>query len=360
MSGGDSSTVSGDAQTRVEDIDVEPALSRDDQPTLHQKDSSTKEPTKDARAQTRQRQRRRSSFIEEVAIEARYQLKTASAGLSQMTTHKGFRSPEFARRSAHGKRLPIFHTWVSAEKAMLCYQLLFLITFLLACVMYAISYASCWAFVTAITAAITLHGISRLRRGEKRDVLPTGIVRSLSLLWWLAAFFTFISSCAAATLGAGIIVDYVCDIVFSLLAMVALSALVSISWHEAFGNTTLAEASSPMREASKIEKRRSKKRLETSTNSSPSSPPDLRSLESPEHNSGITKTTFKESFAPVQLAFEEGGTGAEYVEDLCVARCGVKCREDCTCGVFSCTCFCSALQNPLLLPDVNKPEQDTL
>ena len=109
-------------------------------------------------------------MIEAAKVETRYQLSTASMAVDEME-HKGYISKDLSHRHGAGRRIQIFGQIFSTKY-----------------VMYGIAYASsCWAWAAVVTTGITLHGVSRIRRGVKRDVLPSSIVRFLSLCFggWL-------------------------------------------------------------------------------------------------------------------------------------------------------------------------------
>ena len=77
------------------------------------------------------------------------------------------------------------------------------------------AYSSGWAWAACVTVGAMVQGLLRMRRGLRRDALPTGVTRTISGLWLIAAFMAFFAACARCSRTAGLVGDFVCDVVFS-------------------------------------------------------------------------------------------------------------------------------------------------
>ena len=99
-------------------------------------------------------------------------------------------------------------------------------------VCYAFALSTGWLAVSVVTCGIIISGLTRMRMGKKRDVLPSWIVRSLSFFWFLAALSQVVLSSWELSRSAGWIADFSNDLIF---ASVCALLLLYLQWLECLG-----------------------------------------------------------------------------------------------------------------------------
>lgn len=109
---------------------------------------------------------------------------------------------------------------------MFSFMILWLMLIVLLIFMFAFTYSSAWLTCALVTCSIIVSGLTRLRRGKKRDVLPSVLIRVIGPLWVLAALMRIFSSIGQMSHAAGFISDFACNFFFSILSLALLCYLL--------------------------------------------------------------------------------------------------------------------------------------
>jgi len=143
--------------------------------------------------------------------------------------------------------------------AMLFFSVLLPIMVIAYIVLFALGFATGWLLCSIVVNGIIISGLTRMRLGKKRDVLPSWIIESFGFLWFIAAIMEVCASAGEISASAGWIEDFWLDMLFAILAMCLLGYLQylkSARLHlvlrgqllidEVFSPTTWSDACLPM------------------------------------------------------------------------------------------------------------------